>query len=813
MTPPRLAPAFALLSVLLALSALLGWAFDIAVLKHGLASSVAMNPATAVCLALLGLEAVRMSVSNANAVLAKGGQLAVLVVIVAGLGKLSDVIFGTTFAIDQTLFSTSLDAERRFPSRMAPNTATCLVLLGVAMLFMRGGADARVRNSQLLAVLALLVGLLALVGNLFDTSELSGLAQYIPMAFNTAIAVCCVAASILSCSARKGLLKLVRWQSLKIRMTLASMAIFVTGVWSLTYLSNVQLRADFQRQLGAQQFATVSLLAGEMEHEVLDRFRALETIAAELTPAVLGNTTTLQQLLENRPIFTGLFSGGVFVTRLDGISFAAMPLEARRLGVDYAARDFLVAALKEGRRAVGRPDLDSVHKVVTFEMAVPIRTPAGETIGALVGATDLAKTLFLTRIAGSRYGNSGDYLLVATKHRLIFSGSDKKRLMTTLPAPGSNPTLDHYIQGGEGTSVFVNPLGVEILASTKHIQSAGWALAAILPVKEAFAPIRALNQRYLLSALLFTLLAGMLTLLLTQHQLAPLLSSVHSLAALKHSDQPLLPLPVARRDEIGELIGAFNGLLASLAQRNADLAESRARYERAINGTNDGIWEWMPATGEGYFSPRWKHLLGYEDHELPNAQETFFDRIHPEDKARVQQAIRAHLEERRPYSVELRMRCKSGEYRWFSSRGQAEWDNQGQPRRMAGALSDISERKQAEALLQETAARRAAEQSAALEAQRQSRLSALNLLEDARAARAQAEAMAATLAERNELLSRFNKVAVGRELDMIDLKRQINALARELGRDEPFDLAFADAPPAAGNEATASRPSAAAEQR
>jgi PAS domain S-box-containing protein len=199
-------------------------------------------------------------------------------------------------------------------------------------------------------------------------------------------------------------------------------------------------------------------------------------------------------------------------------------------------------------------------------------------------------------------------------------------------------------------------------------------------------------------------------------------------------------------------------------------------------------------------SPRWKQLLGFEDYELPHQQETFFDRIHAEDKALVQQAIQTHFDEHKPFHVEVRMRCKSGEYRWFASRGQAEWDEQGQARRMTGSLADITERKRAEAALHEITTQKIAEQAAALEAQRQARLAALNLLEDTRAARAASEAAAAALTERNAQLSRFNKVAVGRELAMIDLKRQVNALARELGRAEPFNLAFAAATPVSGNE-------------
>ncbi len=149
-----------------------------------------------------------------------------------------------------------------------------------------------------------------------------------------------------------------------------------------------------------------------------------------------------------------------------------------------------------------------------------------------------------------------------------------------------------------------------------------------------------------------------------------------------------------------ELAGYWIDVTARKKAEDA-LRESAARYERAVNGANDGIWEWTPSTGANYLSPRLKQLLGYEDHELPNVQEIFFDRLHPEDQPRVSEAIRAHLEERKHYAIALRLRCKSGEYRWFSSRGQAEWDQHGQPLRMAGSITDITERKRAEVAVME----------------------------------------------------------------------------------------------------------------
>jgi len=125
----------------------------------------------------------------------------------------------------------------------------------------------------------------------------------------------------------------------------------------------------------------------------------------------------------------------------------------------------------------------------------------------------------------------------------------------------------------------------------------------------------------------------------------------------------------------------------------AAVRESEERYALVERATNDGVWDWNLATGSNYLSPQWKALLGFENEGLPNREESFFARIHPEDEAVVREAVRLHLEENQPYSVKLRLRCKDGSYRWFESRGQAIRDAAGRGLRMVGAMSDITERK------------------------------------------------------------------------------------------------------------------------
>ncbi|MFA6014372.1 MAG: EAL domain-containing protein [Gallionellaceae bacterium] len=207
MKPLPISSALPQLPLVLATLALLGWALDIDFLKRGMSSSVAMNPTTAVCMILLALEAIRMSTRNDHVALFRAGQLIVIIVIAISTMKLGDILFGSSFAIDQQLFSSKIGAESDHPSRMAPNTAACFFVLGWAMQLMRARSEAAVFRAQLLALTAMLLALLALIGHLFDQRELSGITHYIPMAINTALAFLLLSASVLLIHPDKGLMR------------------------------------------------------------------------------------------------------------------------------------------------------------------------------------------------------------------------------------------------------------------------------------------------------------------------------------------------------------------------------------------------------------------------------------------------------------------------------------------------------------------------------------------------------------------------------------------------------------------------------
>jgi diguanylate cyclase (GGDEF)-like protein/PAS domain S-box-containing protein len=130
-----------------------------------------------------------------------------------------------------------------------------------------------------------------------------------------------------------------------------------------------------------------------------------------------------------------------------------------------------------------------------------------------------------------------------------------------------------------------------------------------------------------------------------------------------------------------------------LSRKHAEeaLRESEERYALAARGANDGLWDWDMLSNKTYFSPRWKSQLGWEEHEIGDNPDEWFNRIHPDDVDRVRAGITAHLEEQTPhYEDEYRVLHRDGNYLWMLGRGIAVRNAGGKAYRMAGSQTDIT---------------------------------------------------------------------------------------------------------------------------
>ena len=369
------------------------------------------------------------------------------------------------------------------------------------------------------------------------------------------------------------------WRSLKTRVTLSTLAIFLLCLWSLSFYVADVIRSSLERQYMDQLSSVAKLVGMEINDQINDRMQALQRVSRELTNQALHDNQAMQAQLAQRLAFQGMFNGGVFIANVQGLAIASLPLSAKRLSVSYADRDYFQKALREDRPVVSAPVIGKQLNVPVVALATPIHDAAGVAVAVLVGIINLEESSFLDKIVRNNYGETGGYLVVSRPDRLVVTATDKRRVMTPAAKPGQSALVDQFLAGQEGAGLLVSSTGAEVLAAARNIPLANWFVAVAVPTREAFALLHAVQRRMLIATLLLSVFASGLTWLLLRRQLAPLLAASTSLNLQSQSRAPLQALPVVSDDEIGALISGFNRLLVTLNERETELRIAAIAFE------------------------------------------------------------------------------------------------------------------------------------------------------------------------------------------------------------------------------------------
>ena len=213
--------------------------------------------------------------------------------------------------------------------------------------------------------------------------------------------------------------------------------------------------------------------------------------------------------------------------------------------------------------SIGRPSLGRFGKRPFFAIALPLRAASGAVAAVLVGPTFPSDDNLFGELEQAKIGKTGYYVVWSPKHHLIVSATDKSRILQTLPAKGENALLDRRIEGGyEGPGITRNSHGTEMLTVARYIRSTGWLVVAAIPTREAFAPIETLKRQIYLAALLISVAVMALLRFVLARQLAPLEDAARAMRRMSTGEEAFAPIPVARQDEIGQLVANFNELVA-----------------------------------------------------------------------------------------------------------------------------------------------------------------------------------------------------------------------------------------------------------
>ena len=477
-------------------------------------------------------------------------------------------------------------------------------------------------------------------------------------------------------------------RSLQTRVTLFTLAIFLASIWSLSFYGSQILRDDMRRLLGEQQFSTVDMMAANITRDINDRLAALDLTARTISADRLRRANDMQSFLEDHPILRQLFNAGIIVHQLDGTVVADSAPAAGRIVQNHSDAKAVTAALRHGQAGISRPVLTHDAGAPMFGMTVPIRDAQDIVIGAMTGMTSLGQPNFLDNLTSRRYGKTGGYLLVAAADRLVVTASDKSRVMESLPGPGVSAELDRFLAGYQGSGIFVNPTGTEVLASARSVGATNWYVAAVLPTAEAFAPIQELQRRLLLASLLLTVLAGGLTHWMLKRQLTPMRAAAAALDKLLVAKAAPVALPVGGHDEIGKLIGGFNHLLEGLAERETLL-------QQVLDTSSVAIFV-VDRTGRiTQANQRMAEMFGRSLAELTGAE--YVSLVHPDEREAGRQRMLALLASAVP-SVDLDRLYWRADHTsfWGHLTGKRCFSAKGEELGLVGVIADVSARVEAE---------------------------------------------------------------------------------------------------------------------
>ncbi|MBK1681238.1 EAL domain-containing protein [Rhodocyclus tenuis] len=377
-------------------------------------------------------------------------------------------------------------------------------------------------------------------------------------------------------------MKVRRPLSLQSRILLAAAAVVIAGLEVLALLLISPLQRDFEKLAAERLEGSASFAAADLDSNLALHLETLKRVAASIPPAIIGNPAAVQRQLEFQAALPQLFPASVIVVDHDGISIAAFPHLPGSVGVSLADRDYFRAVMAAGEPLIGRPLIDPVTQQPVLPFAVPFPGADGRPAGALVGILPITANTMFGSFDALRPGRGGHFVVVSRDAELIVAATDSEHLLQPLPKAGSNELFDRRLrERREETGVGPGPHGGNCLSASRNLKNVDWFVVAGQPTDEAFAPIR--NQiAYIWPAtILMTILIILVIGLVVSRQLIPLFAARTAMRRMTEGEIPLAPLPIERKDEIGQLLASFNTLIGE-RQRFEDELRQRGLYLAAV---------------------------------------------------------------------------------------------------------------------------------------------------------------------------------------------------------------------------------------
>lgn len=360
--------------------------------------------------------------------------------------------------------------------------------------------------------------------------------------------------------------------SLKYRMAVATALVVTLVLVVRAGVSQYYAYDSLKALLEDQQDTLVKMVAEQLDEKLDSREIVLRRLAKQLAPALSRPPSELRRIAADAVDMPESFNA-VLMAWPDGtLAFSTAVPESYKVNV--SERDYFQAVVKGSPFFVSDLLQGRYSNSPGVILAVPLKGPNGELLAVVGGVLNLSGNNFLREVARSRVGVTGYYCLVSS---------------TASPRYALHPVASNVLQPARAVG---EACGAEQPASAwewlwpkqpivaRHLLEAnGWQVVAVLPAREAFAPLVEIRQRAMAAAVISLLIAGVLMWLLIRQMLAPLERLHRTVRQVATRPTAVEELPLGREDEIGELATAFSEVMHQLSERERALGAAKDRAD------------------------------------------------------------------------------------------------------------------------------------------------------------------------------------------------------------------------------------------
>ncbi len=448
------------------------------------------------------------------------------------------------------------------------------------------------------------------------------------------------------------------------------------------------LESNLTKLLADQQLASLNFVANDIEKKITLRTIALQDVADSLPADQLNDSAIIKKYLVKRLAIYRLFSYGVVVIGLNGMSIADHPSVPGRSNADFNELEYFKQVVLTDKPAIGKPRIGRFTNKPGVAIAVPIHNHFGKLVGVMAGFIGLTDQNMFDQ-THAHLGKNGEYILISVNDRLIITDTDDSHTLQPIRADIHDNNFDRFLAGEDGTAITEHFYLGKALSSAKHILDGQWLIIGFLPITEALEPIKLLKKQVYLSATAILFTIAMLIWWLMHHYLRSITETTKLLANMV-DQKDLHEVPVKSEDEVGQLLKTFNRLQYDIQNSQNELWQQKEFLKSIFDSSPECIK--IVAPDGSLMDMNSAGLLMLEVDSLAEANKLrLLDFIEPEFRSAFID-LHKRVMAKQSGVLEFRITGRKGTLRWLETHATPLFDAHGNVTALLGLTRDITER-------------------------------------------------------------------------------------------------------------------------